>query len=485
MLEQGLQRIGIDTGPLHRVQWTRWLLILAAIGFAAFIGTNAPRTFIAGRGGFEIFLLVVLLLIAVVLVFYRLELGVIAIVLSSFFLRFSFSTGSASAIPVSLVVSSLVVGVWVLSMLVRRRVQLEPGLYVAPTLIFIAISLFSVPYSWLILRPDIFGNGGSGRSGLGFTFVQLGGVALMILLPAVMLMTANVLKGERWFKALFWIVVIVAIPELLSRLGFFSLYIAGVALRTGASYALWVVALCVGQALFNNSFPKLFRAFLLLIAGLWLYYGAEVGATWFSGWMPAAVAMMFLVFIRSRPVFLVLLVVAFVLFSFRADHYIDFIWNDAVTYDSNRFEIWQIIIFDLTLTKTNIFFGAGPAGYLPFYETYYPGNAWVSHNNYVDIFAEVGLVGFSVFIWLLVTTFLSGWHQRNDMPTPFLKAFNLSIVGGFLGTCFAMGLGDWHIPFVYNIGIPGFDFAVYGWLLIGAMLALRQFRPAMQQHVKG
>lgn len=481
MLEQGLHKLGIDTAPLHRFHATRWLLVLFALGAAGLIGLRAPTTFLFGRNGFEVFLLLILLGVAIALVLYRLELGVLAIVLSSFFLRFTFSTGSATSVPVSLLVSSLVVGVWFISMLLRRRVQFDQGIYVLPTILFIAISLFSVPYSWLILRPDLFGHGGAGRSGLGFSFVQVGGVTLMVLLPAVMLLTANVLKSERWFKALFWIVVIVAVPELLMRLEVFNASIAGISLRTGASYALWVVALAAGQGLFNTEMPRWLRAALLGIAGIWLYFGAEVGATWFSGWMPAALALMFLAFMRSRPLFFMLLVLVAIMFSVRADHYIGFIWNDAVNMDSNRFEIWQVIILDLTLTKTNFLFGAGPAGYLPFYERYYPGHAWVSHNNYVDIFAEVGLVGFTVFMWMLVSIFLTGWRQRNAMPTPFLKAFNLSVLGGFLGTCFGMGLGDWHIPFVYNIGIPGFDFAVYGWLLIGAMLALSNFKVPSQR----
>lgn len=481
MLEQGLRRIGINSSPLNRIAWTRWILILVAILAAAWIGINAPRTYVSGRSGFEIFFFVALMLIGLALILYRVELGVMAIVFTSFFVRFTFSTGTSTAVPASLFVSGIAVSIWILSMMVRRRIQLVPGRYILPTLIFIILCILSVPYSWLILRPDIFGHGGAGHSGLSFTFVQVGGVTLMILLPAVMLMTANVLKSEGWFKALFWIVVIVAIPELLSRLGVLRLSFLGISLETGASYSLWVVAMCVGQAFFNTSFPKWLRAALLGIAAIWLYYGAEVGATWFSGWMPAAAALMFLAFIRSRKLFFVLLTFGLIVFLLRADHYIASIWGDAVSNDSNRFAIWKVIIFDLTLTKTNFFFGAGPAGYLPFYETYYPGNAWVSHNNYVDIFAEVGLVGFSVFIWMLYSIFYTGWKQHSNMPTPFLKAFNYGALAGFVGTLFAMGLGDWHIPFVYNIGIPGFDIAVYGWLVSGAMLALQHIRTSAPQ----
>jgi hypothetical protein len=35
-----------------------------------------------------------------------------------------------------------------------------------------------------------------------------------------------------------------------------------------------------------------------------------------------------------------------------------------------------------------------------------------------------------------------------------------------------MGLGDWMFPFVYTQTIAGFDYAVYSWVLLGAMVAL-------------
>lgn len=477
MVERGLQLIGINTSALHRVNWVRILLPAIAILIAAWVGRTAPDMYVAGHTGLEAILVFTIGITAAVLVLYRIEWGIFAIVATSFLIRFSLSTGSATNIPASMVVSGFVVFSWILNMLLRRRVHLDAGPYLKPTLLFILISLLSVPYSWLILRPDIFGQGGSGRSGLGFGFVQLGGVTLMILLPLVMLMTANVLKKESHFKVLFALVLIVAIPELLQRFGVFGFSFGAFVLQTGASYSLWLVALTVGQALFNYTLKVWQRAFLLVIAGIWLYVGAELGATWFSGWMPAFTAVLFLAFFRSRVLFLSIIFGAVVLFLLRPDFYVNHIWGDAVNQDSNRFEIWQVIIFDLTLTKTNIFMGAGPAGYLPFYETYYPGNAWVSHNNYVDIFAETGLIGFSIFLWMLYGIFGSGFSQRDQMPTGFLRGFNYGVLAGFVGTLLAMGLGDWFIPFVYNIGIPGFDFAVYGWLLVGAMLALKNFVP--------
>lgn len=33
-------------------------------------------------------------------------------------------------------------------------------------------------------------------------------------------------------------------------------------------------------------------------------------------------------------------------------------------------------------------------------------------------------------------------------------------------------LGDWVIPFVYNIGLGGFRASVLGWLFLGGLVAL-------------
>ncbi len=473
MVEQGLQRIGIDTHGLQKINWTKWILLLSVLLLAAGIGFYGIRNVAFNRTGLELGLLGIFLVTAIGMVLYRLELGVIAIVITSFFVRFTIPTGTATKIPASLIVSAAVVLIWILSMFLRRQVKLAPGYYVLPTLLFIVIAILSIPYSWLLLRPDLFGNGRSGQSGTDFTFVQIAAVVLMVLLPLVMLMTANVLRDEKWFKILFGLMIVVAIPELLQRITGNRMAIYDFKLSTGASYSVWVVALSFGQAMFNRALRVWQRGILLLIVGLWLFFGAEVNSTWFSGWMPAAVAVMFISLLRSRKLFFVFVLGGLFLFALRPEYYIGYIWKDAVTMDSNRFGIWQTIIFDLTLTKANIFFGAGPASYIKFYETYYPNaDVILSHNNYVDIFAELGLVGFGIFMWMLFGMFRTGWEQRKQMPSEFLNGFNYGVLGGFVGICFAMGLGDWFIPFVYNIGVAGFDFAAYGWLLCGAMLAL-------------
>ncbi len=41
-----------------------------------------------------------------------------------------------------------------------------------------------------------------------------------------------------------------------------------------------------------------------------------------------------------------------------------------------------------------------------------------------------------------------------------------------MGTMVAAVLGDWVLPFVYNVGFNGFRASVLGWLFLGGLVAL-------------
>ncbi|RIK33848.1 MAG: hypothetical protein DCC52_02185 [Chloroflexi bacterium] len=263
MLEQNLERIGIDTDSLRRINWSKWVLVLLTLAISAAIGLRGVYQAFRGRTLLELGILIILFVIMVGLVMYRLELGVVAILFTSLFVRFTIPTGTLTNIPASLILSAIIVLIWALSMLVKRNVQLAPGRYVLPILLFIVLAILSVPYSWLLLNPNLFGRGIWAKTELGFTFAQIGGVTLMILLPAVMLMTANVLRKEKWFKLVFALMLLVALPEVLQRILGTRLALGDFRLQTGASYPLWVVALTIGQVYFNQSLRMWQRALLV------------------------------------------------------------------------------------------------------------------------------------------------------------------------------------------------------------------------------
>jgi O-antigen ligase len=118
----------------------------------------------------------------------------------------------------------------------------------------------------------------------------------------------------------------------------------------------------------------------------------------------------------------------------------------------------------------------GPAGYAVYYMTYNPNDARSTHNNYFDVLAQTGIIGFGVFIWLMGTYVITGNRLRRVLAKRrnFEEAFAVATLAGCFGVLTAMMLGDWVLPFAYNQTISGFDNACFTWIFLGGMISLHQ-----------
>jgi O-antigen ligase len=133
--------------------------------------------------------------------------------------------------------------------------------------------------------------------------------------------------------------------------------------------------------------------------------------------------------------------------------------------------LWEI---NFELIRNHPLFGVGPAGYAPYYMTYHPTSAMSTHNNYFDILAQTGVVGFLAFFWMMGTFLWTGFKVQRGYRRKrnFEEAFSKAILAGGLGAMAAMMLGDWVLPFAYNQTITGFDNAAYTWMFLGAIISL-------------
>ena len=95
-----------------------------------------------------------------------------------------------------------------------------------------------------------------------------------------------------------------------------------------------------------------------------------------------------------------------------------------------------------------------------------------SHNQYIDIIAQTGLIGFFCFTWFVWQVGKLGLSLRKTAPEGFPRTYVVGALGGLIGTLVAGMLGDWFIPFVYNIGYAGFRTSVLGWIFLGGLIAL-------------
>lgn len=412
----------------------------------------------------------IVLAIFVIVALRHIEWGVFAIIATAFFVRFTLPTGTQSRIPASLVLTPIMLVLWFVWMALRRRIHFVPSRVNLPLFAFMVVSILSLPWSWLAWRPELFSEGYTLAR---FQVTQIGGLAVMVLLPAALFLGLNALQDVKWYKWLLVIMVAIAAPELIQRVSGRSLEIAGLGISGPGLYHLWLISLLYAQVLFNRQLSFAVRAFFIALIVGWFFYLFVLDLKWFSGWMTATVAILFLSFQKSKKVTLVLLLAMLIPFLLAADYYYTNIWVKAQTDDWNRFTfLWPTIIFDLTLTKAGLLFGAGPAGYALYFVAYYPGQAMSAHNNYVDIIAETGIVGTFFFLWFLWAVFRTGWQQQKIIKDDFLLAFNNGVLAGFVGMILAMMLDDWFIPFAYNNGLPGFDMNVYAFILVGAMLGL-------------
>lgn len=403
--------------------------------------------------------------------FSRLEYGVVAILFTAAFVRFSLGTGTQSRVVASLLMTMVFMVLWLLRMVVKdKRLHLKPSRTNMPLLAFILTTVIS--YAWsnafrdpLVIVWDTW------------PFVQLGGLAVMILLPGAFLLTANAVSEVRWLKALCWLMIVVGVLSLASR--FLPVRLSF--LNTSGLFSMWFVCLTYAQALFNKRLPFWLRTVLLGLMLVWVYIRFILGVTWLSGWLPPLIAIGAISLAKSRRLFLVFLLLMTVHVSLNWDYYIGPVLGRESAHSGNtRLVAWE---HNWRVTGKHLLFGTGPAGYAAYYMSYFPYEAMATHSNYIDILSQTGIVGLFFFLWFFGVLGWTGYqlHLRFTGTGSFSEGFANATLGGWVGCLVAMGLGDWVFPFVYTQSIAGFDYAVYGWLFLGGMVALSNISMASEE----
>jgi O-antigen ligase len=97
-----------------------------------------------------------------------------------------------------------------------------------------------------------------------------------------------------------------------------------------------------------------------------------------------------------------------------------------------------------------------------------------SHNNYVDIVAQTGVIGLVCVLWFFWEVGRLGLRLRTQAPAGFAQAYVYGALGVLAGMVVAAMLGDWVLPFFYNLGLNGFRSSMLGWLFLGGLVSLEQ-----------
>ncbi|WP_420643994.1 O-antigen ligase family protein [Candidatus Leptofilum sp.] len=366
---------------------------------------------------------------------------------------------------------------WIVDMVVQRReINFVNSPTMTPLVMFTAVVILSFivgQLPWFSIAQVPIDN-------------QIGGVAIFILSFAAFILVAHQIRDIRWLKWMVFLFLGLAGPAVFIGMrvlpGWRQLNQLLLHPQTtgGSLFWLWLAAMTFSQALFNKKLAMKWRGMLLAILIGYLYLALGRNRAWTSGWAPTFVALFAIIWV-ARPKWampMTMVGVAGLILLFQPIYNAVFIGDNeysAVT----RLEAWRIVG---EIIKVNPILGLGPGNYYN-YTLLFPILGWYvefnSHNNYVDIVAQTGILGLICFFWFVVVTWRLGWRLRNQVPANgFTQAFVYGALGGLAGTVAAGMLGDWVLPFVYNIGIFGLRSSIYAWLFLGGLVAIDQIRLA-------
>lgn len=394
-----------------------------------------------------------------VILYYRF--GILMILATALFVRFQISTGTESDIVVSLMLTGVFVGIWLLQqVLFEKKISFQPTPANKPLLLFLVTTALSLVWSNL-LRDPLVSTWGS------FPLVQAASTMVIFMLAGAFLLTANIVDDLRIIKGL--VVLLLGV----SILGYLEFDFV----QTRGTFTMWVVALAYAQALFNKDLPWWLRLACLGLTALWIEWSLLRRLTWLASWVPTLIVLGWLTMLRSRKLLLLLMVVMSV-FLFTQKHVIEAaIAAEQDESGHSRLEAWQV---NWRVTGKHLLFGTGPAGYAVYYMSYWPNEGMATHSNYIDILSETGVVGLFFYIWFFAAVLWSSYRifRRLQSRNDFSSAYAAAVFAGAIGAIILMGLGDWIIPFAYTQGIEGFDYAVYTWIFLGGLYAVERLVPA-------
>ena len=437
----------------NRNLWLRPLIIVGVLLFSAGLAAQAsPR---------QLQLIIGLVpAIGVVLVFMRWPpVGLIAAAISGLFIPFY----GPSGLNVTMIIVALVLGLWLLDMVaVQRKIQVVPSRTVWPLLLLVITAGLSFGVGqlpWFIFAQ---------HAPLG---AQLGGLSIFVLSAATFLLVANQIQGLNWLKKVIWVFLAVAVLYT-GR----SLIPGGVApfLRrffqpVGSVFWIWVIALAFSQAVFNRDLHPGWRFSLGGLVLAVLYILAVLKFKDKSGWLPAVMAIVAIISFRSWKMGLALALLGILPGLYLATD--DIIASDEYSV-STRLDAALIMV---EIIKANPIFGLGFANYY-WYTPLFPIRGFAvqfnSHNNYIDIVAQTGLVGLGCFLWFFWEVGRLGWRLRERVPAGFAQAYVYGTSGGLVAMLLLAAMGDWVLPFFYNVGLNGFRSSMLAWFFLGGLVVL-------------
>lgn len=406
------------------------------------------------------------------------QLGLVGLIIAGIAIPFRIGTGTTTRLNSAVLLLGLLLVLWLFKMFVEQgRIYLMPSRTVLPLLLFVLVAILSFAIGqlpWYVFADKASLN------------AQLGGLAVFILAAGACLLVGNQLRELRWLEAMVWIFLALGavhiIGYIVPGLGQYTSRIIQRDTFTHSVFWIWLAVLAFSQAFFNHKLHPGWRFALVILFLGTTYVSVIRDGDWTSGWLPAFVGLFAILWVSRSPLAWLSIVAGIALVIAKLDSFQNLLMAGNEYSLMTRLEAWRIVG---EIVRVNPLFGLGPANYY-WYTPLFPilgySVEFNSHNNYVDMVAQIGLLGLACFLWFAWELGRVGWGLRFQVPSGFAQAYVYGALGGLAAMLTAGMLGDWLLPFIYNIGIGGFRASLLGWVFLSGLLALEQIftRPGTQ-----
>lgn len=438
-------------------------LIKVSIISAVFI-LSASITFVLPSKNYALIMVMVAAIGAAIFYLKYPPLGLIVVIVGAFLLSFELGTGSQTGLNIAILLLPVLIGVWFIDKFVRQRnLRIFWSRTYMPLVGFVFVCILAFALGQLPFF--VFADQAPIRS-------QLGGLAIFLLSAGAYVFTANIIPDLKWLKRLTLTFILMVSVYLVVRFVLqMDRSLDGWMPRgaTGSLLWIWIAAIGFSQFLINRDLRLIWRAGLLGVVGLSLFVAIFGEFGWKSGWIPPLAAIGVIIWIRFPRLRIILAIGGvYAIYSMSSE----LIASDQYSYIT-RIEAWKIMMNEIV--KVNPLLGLGPANYR-FYTPLFPIMGYYvefnSHNNYIDMLAQIGILGLAFYLWFGWEIFRTGWGLLNKKLDNFSQAYVTGALGGLVGMLVAGMLGDWVLPFVYNVGLRGFRTSVLGWIFLGGIVVI-------------
>lgn len=447
----------------HPISFVRRMtLVCLTLAGCGFVVSHVPLRQIV------LMLVVLLSMFAVFVIWNRPTMGILLLIPACLVAPLEIGTGTNTTIHAGLVLVILLLGLWLLDAVVRREgLSLPRSGPTLALLLFVCVAVMAFvggQLPWFPVSPAPLR-------------AQIGGLFVFVLSAGTFFLVANRVQELGWLRWMTWLYVVICAAFVMGHLVPDLAVHAHSILRDGATGSLswtWLVALAAGQLLFNRHLSHGARLALLVAIIATMYINIVRIGYWKSGWIPPLVTLAVILMLRW-PLLIPVGCTASIALGFHL--FPELVASDAYSYQT-RLEAWKILTMML---HENPVLGFGPANYYWYTPLYAIRGYYVqfnSHSQYIDILLQTGILGLLCFLWFIWAAVRLAWRMRIRVPEGFARGYVYGALGGLAGVVVACALGDWLLPFVYNIGLSGMRTTIPVWMFLGGLVALQRMSAA-------